>query len=137
MPLQPNKSTTANPRSTKSKTKSPMRGLMAMMLLLTLCAGGCLHSPNKLLPSMHQGPLGNAVLMTLPPGTQIIPPAGVDPAPFGAFVNEIGPAKVGTPNLLLRAPLKLATPAYIAERDAAESALFKQIQDLKVQLRPK
>lgn len=95
-----------------------------MMLLLTLFCAGCSSSRQSILASVHQGPLGNAVLVTLPPGTRIHLPNDSDAAFVrAALVNEVEP---GGETLVTRRPLKLATPAYIAERDARELELIRR-----------
>jgi len=96
-----------------------------MTLALMLCAAGCISSP-ELNPSVHQTPLGNAVLVTLPVGTMIwLPNSETQDQVRAAFINELGPSGNGLKSI---APLKLATPAYIAERDAIELDLIRRLE---------
>jgi hypothetical protein len=124
--------------STACASSSPRRAPTVMMLALTLCCAGCAswRSPPALAPSVLQGPLGNAVLVTLPRGTELVLPAATGGRPglgvqLGqALVNEVAPA--GTNRWRLTTDLRLCTPAYLAERDAAELQLLLEIQRLKL-----
>lgn len=70
-------------------------------------------------------------MMTLPVGTLIKLPTDEGSELFlGAFVNEIE-RRDGKNPATLKAPLKICTPAYIAERDAAEWELHKTINAIR------
>jgi hypothetical protein len=131
-----------------SRAKSWQRASAAMMLGLTLCCAGCAHRTR--LASVHPGPMGNAVLATLPMGTVLELPTAECRAQLGAaFVNEleVGSAAASEAidggdtrsprsadrRLRLKALLKLCTPAYVAERDIAELELWRQIEALKIE----
>jgi hypothetical protein len=112
--------------STNCKSGSQMLALLATTLLLMLSCGGCVRSRLELQPSIHQGPLGNSILTRLPVGTVIQPPA-VGTNNLGLlwpFANEMN-------GYVTTQPLMLCTPAYIAERDAAEIELHKTINALR------
>jgi hypothetical protein len=113
--------------------KSPRRALGAMTLALMLGCAGCSawRSRPALLPSVHQGPLGNAALMTLPAGTELRIQRPEAAHNLGqAFVNEMEPVSGG--GWQLRTALRLCTPAYLAERDQRELELMREIQRLKI-----
>jgi hypothetical protein len=70
-------------------------------------------------------------MMTLPAGTLIKVPTDEGATQFhAAFGNELDESAGKNP-ATLKAPLKLCTPAYIAERDAAELELHKTINALR------
>jgi len=104
-----------------------------IMLAPMLCVGGCsIIRPDGPAPSVHQGPMGNAILATLPAGTMIRLDDPARQAQMRAlFVNEVAQqADSGNGEMTLRVELLICTPAYIAERDAAELRLWHQIQRL-------
>lgn len=115
---------------------------MATMLGLMLCCAGCGH--NTRLASVRQGPLGNAILAILPPGSVVEVASADDAAQLQmAFVNEMRPSAASPPErdptptsrrLLLTAPLRLCTPAYLAERDLAELEQWRVIEALKIEI---
>jgi len=75
------------------------------------------------------------VTVTLPIGTVLKLSSESSAATVrAAFVNALESPKPETRNseLITRAPLKLSTPAYFAERDAAELQLMKRIEELKL-----
>ena len=135
---------TCHSATTKPLPKSWRPASRAMTVALMLCCGGCANMP---LTSVHQGPLGNAVLATLPAGTRLeIPGAESERQLEAAFVNEVRSSRLnaqspkpttnlelGAWNLELRTPLKLCTPAYLAERDLREMELLKQIEILRIE----
>lgn len=105
---------------------------MAMMLSLSLCFAGCaaFRSPREIQPAVTQGPQGNAVLATLPPGTVVYLPTLADGQKIhAAFLNEVNGTNRtdGTYVLEVVRPLKVCTPAYIAERDATEMELHRRL----------
>ena len=85
------------------------------MLVLMLFSVGC-RTPQ---PSV-QG-TGNAILITLPAGTKI----ELDKKSQAALVNEWADGKTLT-------QMKLATPAYIYERDLRELEQLRIIEELKL-----
>jgi hypothetical protein len=104
-------------------------------LVLSLCCAACVscRTRDEIRPAIHQGPQGNAVLATLPQWTILeLPPETSDAdlaALQSAFANELAPL---TPNrfaFAVKTPLKILTPAYLAERDAAELNLHRLLQD--------
>ncbi len=116
--------------SRTSRTKSPAPARLAITLALSLCCAACAHRP-ALAPAIAQTARGNAVLMTLPAGTQLqFPDANSHELARAVFVNEVE-AKPGRA-LQVRSPLRLATPAYIDDRDARELALIEQIERMKL-----
>lgn len=81
------------------------------------------------LPTIGQGPMGNAVLATLPVGTEIrLPDTATATQLRALLINEI---QAGNGPLIIRAPLYICTPAYIAERDAVELRLHEQLLRLR------
>lgn len=117
--------------STNCRSRLRPLALVAMTLPLMLSCAGCVRSRLELQPSIHQGPLGNAVMMTLPAGTLIKLPTDEGSELFlNAFANEIDRSNGRNP-AQLKAPLKICTPAWVAERDAAELELHKTINALR------
>lgn len=105
--------------------------LLVMMLAPMLCYVGC-ASKRPLPASVHQGATGNAILTSLQPGTVLQFPTPEQAANFrGLFFNETKQAT--TLNIVIVSPLKVCTPAYIADRDASEATLFGTIQTLKIE----
>lgn len=93
---------------------------LAMMLGLMLFCVSCASSSGQLKPSIG---MGNALLTTLPAGTRLQLPTASTAAQFRAlFLNELEPVENGDGWLRLSAPLKVCTPEYIQQRDAAEAA---------------
>jgi hypothetical protein len=126
----PSSSATGKAKWIPSTKKSPALALAVMTLALMLYCAGCAHSSPELNPSVHQGPIGNAVLLTLPAGTVIqVPDDSITPLLRAAFANEL---ETQNSKLVTRTPLSLCTPAYIAERDAAELQLMKRIEELQI-----
>lgn len=112
--------------------------LMGTTLWLTLCCVGCANS-RRYFPAVSTAPNGNAVLATLPTGTEIRFNEN-HPEIVRAFVNEtivICANSNGSFVLKTIAPLKLATPEYIQERDERELKYIEIIENLKIQQEPK
>jgi hypothetical protein len=107
-----------------------------MMLALSLVCVVCVSckTPARILPAVHQGPQGNAVLMTLPAGTAIeMSRDSSDESRAllqSAFANELTPGPRPSA-FVLRRSLIICTPAYLAERDAAEMNLHRRIAALE------
>ncbi len=99
------------------------------MLALSLFCAGCAHRlPNAAVASL---PAGNAVLVELPPGTVLTLPDNREQGYVRAlFPNEVEEAPGA--GLRLRSPLRLASPAYIAERDQRELMLIQKIAEMQV-----
>jgi len=81
--------------------------------------------------------MGNAILATLPAGTILQPPSTEDARRLQTLF-ETAPAPAG--GLRLISPLLLATPAWLAERDARELDLLEvnarlQIENQTLRLR--
>ena len=130
-PPRNNAAPTAPPRSRNSSARWPRIGLAAITLLLMLCCAGC-RSWSEYAPSVHTGPLGNAVAATLPPGTRVVIAADPPRSSIAqAFTGSITVGRDSVESLLLTAPLILVTPAWIAERDARELELHRKLSDLK------
>lgn len=103
-------------------------GLAAMMLALSLCCAACVSGP-RLMPSVAHTAQGNAILAALPAGTVLQLPNAKDTDLMRAlFVNEVEAAGAG---LRLFRPLRLATPAYIVDRDQREVELLMRIEVLR------
>jgi hypothetical protein len=81
-------------------------------------------------------PQGNAYRVALPAGTVITFPASTGhlEAARAVAVNETSPD--GDRALRLTAELQLVSPAYIAERDAAEVRYVRRIIELEARLNP-
>ena len=108
-----------------------------MMLGLMLCCVGCVSTPPAPTASIHQGPLGNAVLISVPAGTVIqLPNAPAAQNVQQALANEVRPGAASN-TVTTIVPLKIATPSYIAERDMAEMQLLKRIKELQILAQPK
>jgi len=120
-------------------------GWMVMMLALMPLCGGCgLGRSSGLTASVSAGPLGNAVLVTLPAGTRLLlPDEAAARVVQAALVNEAvreDPPEGGPdpmPRFRLQQSLKLATPAYIVERDAAEMDWVRRVRELEAVPRAK
>lgn len=99
------------------------------LLLMLYCAGCATYQP---VASVHQGPLGNAVLVTVPAGTLLqLPNAPAAQNVSQALANEVRGAASNSVTTIV--PLKLCTPVYLIERDQAEMLLHKRIQALEVE----
>ena len=110
--------------------KSWRRGGAATMLALMLCCAGCAHRPP--LASVNQGSLGNALLSTLPARTVLrLPHASATARLHSLLVNEV--TLTAPDSLTVNTPLKICTPAYLAERDLRELALLQQIEQLRLE----
>jgi hypothetical protein len=80
-------------------------------------------------------PQGNAYRVALPPGTVItFPSVPAHDQARAVAVSETGPD--GDRALVLTAELQLVSPAYIAERDAAEVRYVRRIIELEAKLNP-
>ncbi len=124
-----NAATTSAVNTPTPWTKSLPRAVAVTMLVLSLCCAGCAHKlPNAAVASL---PTGNAVLVELPPGTLLTLPGNREQAYVRSlFPNEVEEAPGA--GLRLRSALRLATPAYIADRDQRELMLLQVIEELRV-----
>ncbi len=107
---------------------------VATMLLLMLCCVSC-STTRKYFPAISTNRTGNAILATLPPGTELRLYENTDEF-SRAFVNEtriITNTHPGCMVLKTITPLKIATPAYISERDRRELLYLQLIENLKLQ----
>jgi hypothetical protein len=114
------------------KTMSQSRVLAAMTLAPMLCFAGCAVA-YKSSPSILTTPMGNAVIATLPAGSEIRVKENAA-ALCQAFANEIAPATErdnGWQVLRTTAPLKIATESYITERDQREIFYATEILKLR------
>jgi hypothetical protein len=102
-----------------------------MMLLLALCCAGCAIARPRLQPSVTAGPMGNAILATLPAGTILQVPDPSQAAQLQAVFHGYLTTGNQLQTLQLVHPLKVATPSYLAERDAAEMELHHLIETLR------
>lgn len=96
--------------------------------VLMLCVAGCstLSRPS-VLPST--GPLGNSYRLLLPKGTTLLLPTQASADQVRAVaINE---TSASGRDIVLLAPLQLVSPAYIAERDAADLRLMQTIAALQ------
>ncbi|MGC8744546.1 MAG: hypothetical protein ACP5T0_11770 [Verrucomicrobiia bacterium] len=106
----------------------------AITLLLTLFYGGC-ASNREYLPSVIQTQQGNAIIATLPAGTQIKLYRNSDLI-IRAFLNEtevVTNESNGVVVLKTLVPLNISTVQYISERDERELEYIKMIELLKIQ----
>lgn len=109
----------------------PRRAVGVMMLWLMLSCAGCATGRGRLSASISTGPLGNSVLSTLPPGTMLQPPdPDVTAMLLSLFSGHLA-ISANPPGLRVLLPLRLATPSYLAERDAAEMELHRIIETLQ------
>jgi hypothetical protein len=98
--------------------------VLGIMLALSLFAAGCassrpLGAPAVLQP--HGAEEGNSIVLTIPKGTCLtLPDAAAARQLLSLLPNE---STGGGKSVLLTSPMVLCTPAYLDERDAAESAL--------------
>lgn len=101
-------------------------GKRVMTLVLIISCGGCASMDSQLpMPSVGSG---NAVLSTLPEGTLLIFPRKEEASQMGRlFLNESEPVEGDPRGLRLERPLKVATPEYLLERDAAEAAALLEL----------
>lgn len=101
-------------------------GKRVMTLVLIISCGGCGSTGSRLpMPSLGSG---NAVLSTLPEGTLLVFPRKEEASQMGRlFLNESEPAEGDPRGVRLECPLKLATPEYLLERDAAEAAALLEL----------
>lgn len=101
-------------------------GKRVMTLVLIIFCGGCGSTGSRLpMPSLGSG---NAVLSTLPEGTLLIFPRKEEASQMGRlFLNESEPVEGDPRGVRLERPLKLATPEYLLERDAAEAAALLEL----------
>jgi hypothetical protein len=117
---------------------SPRPAAAATMLALTLCCGGCVRAPLR--PSIQATPAGNAILATLPAGTRLAFPAPDTASAFRRlFASELRPEAPGgglapSAPLVLSQPLKICTPAYLAERDSLELERLRQVESLQLEI---
>jgi len=113
------------------KLKKPVP--LVMTLWLILCCVGCI-SRSQYYPTVS-AQAGNAVIATLPVGTEIrLYKNGSEIS--RVFVNETKLVSDGSKNCIVLetiVPLKLATPAYINERDERELIYIDAIESLKLQ----
>lgn len=99
---------------------------LAMTLGLMLFCVSCASNTGRLKPSIGTG---NAILTTLPAGTQLQLPTASTAAQLRAlFLNEVKPVENEDELLRLSAPLKVCTPEYIQQRDAAEAAALLKMK---------
>ena len=101
-------------------------GKRVMTLVLIISCGGCGSTGSQLpIPSLGSG---NAVLSTLPAGTLLIFPRKEEASQMGRlFLNESEPVEGDPHGVRLERALKLATPEYLLERDAAEAAALLEL----------
>ncbi|NCC85217.1 MAG: hypothetical protein EOM03_13980 [Clostridia bacterium] len=101
-------------------------GKRVMTLVLIISCGGCGSTGSQLpIPSLGSG---NAVLSTLPAGTLLIFPRKEEASQMGRlFLNESEPIEGDPRGVRLERPLKLATPEYLLQRDAAEAAALLEL----------
>jgi hypothetical protein len=101
-------------------------GKRVMTLVLIISCGGCGSTGSRFpIPSLGSG---NAVLSTLPEGTLLIFPQKEEASQMGRlFLNESEPVEGDPRGIRLERPLKLATPEYLLERDAAEAAALLEL----------
>ncbi len=101
-------------------------GKRVMMLVLIISCGGCASMDSQLpMPSVGSG---NAVLGTLPEGTLLILPKLEEARQLGRlFINEATAPESEPCTLRLERPLKVATPEYLLQRDAAEAAALLEL----------
>ena len=92
-----------------------------------LFAAGCASLPTA---SISPSEAGNAYRVVLPAGTVIFLPSQKSRQQVHAVaVNET--TRGGDRDITLTAELQLVSPAYIAERDAAEVRLVRRILELE------
>lgn len=101
-------------------------GKRVMTLVLIISCGGCGSTGSRLpIPSLGSG---NAVLSTLPEGTLLIFLQKEEASQMGRlFLNESEPVEGDPRGVRLERPLKLATPEYLLQRDAAEAAALLEL----------
>lgn len=138
MQLLNKRSTIAAPNWTASSAKLRRHARVATMLTLSLCCAAWVSckTPDRIQPAIHQGPQGNSVIATLPPGTVILLPESMPPTTAqsiaAAFVNEAYHTQtMNGLRITLHEPLRLITPAYLAERDAREMNLHRRMAELE------
>ena len=116
---------------TESKVKLKKPVLLVMTLWLILCCVGCI-SRSQYYPTVSTQ-TGNGTIATLPAGTQIrLYKDGSEIS--RAFVNETKLVSDDSKNCIVLetvVPLKLATPAYINERDERELIYIETIERLQ------
>ena len=101
-------------------------GKRVMTLVLIISCGGCGSTGSRLpMPSLGSG---NAVLSTLPAGTLLIFPQKEEASQMGRlFLNEAAPVEGEPRGMRLERALKLSTPEYLLQRDAAEAAALLEL----------
>lgn len=107
------------------------RALAVMTLTPMLCFAGC-ATAYKSNPSILLSPRGNAIIATLPTGSEIRVNKN-QTALVQALANEVRPISTNGDSFIVlqtTAPLKIATESYILERDERE--LFYATEILKL-----
>lgn len=105
-----------------------MRVALGMMLVLMLCCAGCTSS--RAIRASVGGPMGNAIAMTLPVGTELRLESPALARDLGqVLANET--LTLGPGVLVTTTPLKLCTVEYLEERDLAEMQLILQLNALR------
>lgn len=102
--------------------------LRVILLPLMLCVTGCSMLSR---PSIVQQPtpLGNSYRLLLPKGTVLVLPT--QPSADQVRAVAINEVSASGRDIVLTAPLQLVSPAYIAERDAADLRLEQTIAALQ------
>lgn len=130
-PRKTNGATIAHGISPTSSGSLPKLRRVATSLALMLCVAGCTSVSST--PSVAPAPataLGNSYRLLLPAGTKLeLPDARSRQQTAAIAINELAPANGAA--LELAKPLQLVSPAYIAERNAAEMTLLREIVELK------
>lgn len=97
-----------------------------------LCVVSCSHAPRASLRPAAAAELGNSYRLQLPARTEIRPPDEATAAQLRAVAYfELEPVRAGEAPLVLARPLQLVSPAYMAERNAAELRLLRQVVELQ------
>ncbi len=104
-----------------------------------LCVVSCSSGPRPSVQPATGTALGNAYRLLLPPGTAITLPDAATAAQVRAIAyNELSPighrqSAIENAALTLRSPMQLVSPAYIAERNATELRLLRELADAKAE----